>query len=102
MKHQASRITIYRHGDEYRCDVQGHFGREYRGALAGRTPREAAKFAAKEYGRYIANNPLGGILGMPREVEAELEKLDLYYAKEGKKKRETPADKSAGFQDAIL
>jgi hypothetical protein len=73
MEKQPSSIVIYKRGGSYYADAHGCFGGGYSGAHAGDTPEEAALFALREKGRYIANNPLGGDMYLPAEVKAALE-----------------------------
>lgn len=69
MKKQPSQITIYERAGKYYADVQGCFGGGYSGAFAGSTPEEAALFLLREEGRYIKNNPKGGNVYAPPEVQ---------------------------------
>ena len=70
-------ITVYRRGNEYLCDVCGHFSGGYHGALAGRTLDEVVAYVAREYTRYISNNPLGGSLVVPPEVRERLQQAGV-------------------------
>ena len=65
-------IIISRRGGEYIATVSGKFGGGYSGAHAGRTPEDAATFAAREMIRYAQSNSEGGDLIAPEDVLARV------------------------------
>ncbi len=73
MEKRPSSITIYKRGEKYYCDVIGAFGGGYTGAYAGASAEDAALFALREKGRYIATNPKGGDMYLPADVQSWIE-----------------------------
>lgn len=85
MEKQSSSITIFKRGGKYYADVVGAYGGGYAGAYAGATAEEAALFALREKGRYIINNPKGGIMYLPKEVREWIETEERREVNNGSK-----------------
>jgi len=85
MYKRKSTVTIFARGGSYYCTVGGHYGGGFDGARAGETAEAAAIFALLQEQRYIKNNPLGGTMIAPIEVQKELDRLRAAGKVENKK-----------------
>jgi hypothetical protein len=72
MGKRSSKVVISERNGLYYANVTGMFGGGYIGAFAGINAKEAAIFALREESRYVRNNPLGGTIIAPLDVEWEL------------------------------